>query len=92
MKYYKIEWKFVEDTIQEFAVYFVNESHYFFQIMDDMEKFKHDQVYHSIVNAIDTLQELTKEEYDICRLVFDKPFSSHNRTLDDICNDIRQLY
>jgi hypothetical protein len=93
MKYYKIEWRFIEDSAQEFAVYFIDENHYLFQIIDDMENFKHDQVYNSIVNVIDTLQELTKEEYDICCLVFDKGFfSSHNRTLNDICNDIKQLY
>ena len=91
MKYYKIEWRFIEDTVSEFAVYFIDENHHFFQIIDNMELYKHDQVYNSLVNVIDTLHELTKEEYDICRLVFDKPFSSHNRTLDDICHDIRQI-
>jgi hypothetical protein len=28
MKYYKIEWRFIEDSAQEFAVYFVDENHY----------------------------------------------------------------
>lgn len=110
MKYYKVTWLCNSDVgsgeknyirMEEVGLFFIDETHQFFELLKRCQKYdtKYNQYFQNdYIGAICNCQvdEISENEYTVCKKLFDKPFyfsgtadqdrlSNSEETFDNIC-------